>query len=111
MTNPTRTDLYVYILVRQDLPLEDQIVQASHAALYAGQEFVQRNLIPNIVLIGVKDEPALRYYHLLCTGAGIEAHLFYEPDDAMGHTALATEPLAGELRKLFAHLPLWRHVA
>lgn len=101
---------YVYILVRQDIGLEQQLVQASHAALEAGFRFqMPTHDTASLIMLSAKDMPALQAAALDLEENGIDHHLFYEPDfGPMGHSALATRPLYGAERKLMRKYPLFR---
>jgi hypothetical protein len=39
---------------------------------------------------------------------GIQASVFFEPDNNLGYTAACTEPLGSGSRKLFRKYPLWQ---
>lgn len=43
-----------------------------------------------------------------CQIMGIECVAFEEPDDDLGLTAICTEPITGEIRRLFRHIALWQ---
>lgn len=106
MTKP-----YVYVLVRGDLPLEQQMVQSNHAALEAGFRFSKPEETASLVMLSVPDKPALLAAAERLAGHGIDHHLFFEPDWEMGHSALATRPVFGAERKLMKRYPLFRAVA
>ena len=38
---------------------------------------------------------------------GIEHHMFHEPDNNMGYTAIATEPIYGKDRKFFRKFKMY----
>jgi hypothetical protein len=89
------------VLVRHDLPTPQIAVQAVHAALEASRQFLPPDSEhPHVVLCGVASEAHLLSaadhlfrWHIRCA-------LFREPDRAQEATALATEPLWGERRRL-----------
>lgn len=95
-------DSYTYIAIRKDLPIPQQIIQATHA-----QQGIGADKITNTVLISAKDELDLLKLSARFSEIGIEHHTFWEPDIGE-HTAIATIPIhpdeRGELRKL----PLYR---
>ena len=65
--------------------------------------------IPNLVLIGVPDKAALfRVINKLNDNA-IGHEVFYEPDDNLGLTAVATYPLTQEQRRALSNYRLWRN--
>jgi hypothetical protein len=89
---------YMYIFVRQDLTLPQQIVQASHAAHEAGHDFGKADGSTHIVLIGIPSQAKL-----LATADHLDSHkipykMFFEPDYDTGYTAIATQPLFGDQR-------------
>ena len=84
----------MYIFVRKDFSLAQQIVQAAHVALEAGFRFEKPDSPTHIVLIGVPDESTLLVEHQRLELNGIECEIFHEPDDPInGWTALATRPI------------------
>ena len=96
-------------MVRSDLPLAQQLVQAAHAALECG---IYHSGVPpkpdNIVLFSVDSEQELRAEFARITAAGVQARLIEEPDIGDQATALATEPMTGSSRKLFSNRRLWK---
>jgi len=98
---------YVYALVRQDLPLAAQLVQAAHACLEAGSRYPLSSENPNIVLLAIPNEKHLHIFLGRLDAAGIRYVLFHEPDDCLGDTAACTEPLTADHRGTFQRVPLW----
>lgn len=106
---------HVYVFVRRDLPLADQMVQVAHVSLEAGQRF----RVPchcSLVLLQVADEPALKRALEHCRRQGICVHTFTEPDatdnapnQPMGLTAACTPPLDSVQRRHLRRFALWRH--
>ncbi len=94
---------YSYLFIRTDLSHPQQIVQASHAALEAGNRFGPHS---HLVLIGLKDETALIKAAAQLDENGIDHEMFFEPDNQAGYTALCTRPLQGEERKPLKRFPL-----
>lgn len=100
---------YTYIIIREDLPLEHQMVQASHAALEAGFRFPKPKETSYLIMLAAKNQQELQAAADELAGQGIDHHLFYEPDfGPMGHSALATRPLFGEERRLMRKFRLFR---
>jgi hypothetical protein len=66
---------------------------------------------PNLVLVGVPDVCALERVRAKARAAGVAHYAWEEPDYEFGFTALATAPLDGEQRKVFAHYRVWRDTA
>lgn len=96
------------MLVRSDLTISQQIVQAAHAAHEAGIRHGNPVDVSSLVLIAVPDEAALRTEFSRIQAAGITAYLFTEPDMQDAATALCTAPITGDARRLFRRYSLWR---
>lgn len=99
---------YVYIIVRQDLSLEQQLVQAAHATMELGAWMGIDKTIedPHFVVIGAADLDALGNFAEILARAGHDFVAFREPDIGES-TAIATWPLYGKYRRIFKdHRPL-----
>lgn len=99
---------YVYVMVREDLPLEQQLVQSNHATLEAGFRFPAPRDTAHLIMLAVPDRPALEAAAARLDRHGVDHHLFFEPDFGIGHSALATRPLFGKERHLMRKYPLYR---
>lgn len=101
---------YTYVFVRQDIPIEQQLVQASHACQISGMEFGKPEKTPSIVMIGVKDQAELLDVSERLNRHEISHHAFYEPDfGPMGYSALATCPLLTKKeRRVFNKYKLYK---
>ena len=96
---------YTYLFIRTYLSAPQQIVQASHAALEAGNRFGSHS---HLVLIGMDNEETLLKAASHLDELGIELEKFYEPDYNTGWTALCTQPLRGDVRKPLRKYQLMR---
>lgn len=104
--------LTVFVFVRADLPLADQIVQVGHACLAGASSFA---IAPScrLILIGLADRAALHRAAAYCDARAIRTVAFHEPDPVspgsppMGLTAVCTEPLPHSRRKLLRRFRLW----
>ena len=96
------------MLVRADIPVAAQIVQAGHVCLEAGKRFTQPETPCNLVVLSVPSERHLQDAVAWIESAGIRSTVFYEPDNAMGYTAACTEPVSGPARRLFRRFRLWQ---
>jgi hypothetical protein len=77
------------------------VVQACHAGLEASRQFLPPGSDhPHLVLCGVASEQRLLAAADFLFRRNIRFHLFHEPDRANEATALATEPLSGDERRL-----------
>lgn len=107
---------YCYTFIRQDLPLEQKIVQAAHATfeagLKAGHTGIKFDETTSLVLLEVHNEEQLLKAYQHVTTSGIDCALFYEPDDNLGyspsHTAFATLPITQEHRHHFKKYRLFK---
>lgn len=87
---------YIYVLVRLDLSLEQQLVQACHASACAGESFGgSKN---SMVLLGVNNKEDLIEIAESFSLKNLEYELFFEPDWDTGYSALATAPIKGKNR-------------
>lgn len=100
---------YTYIFIRSDIPTEYQIVQASHAALEAGNEFAQSEETSFMVLLGAKSETKLKNIAEYLGIHDIKFKMFHEPDYGTGYTAICTEQIFGEQRKIFKKFNTLKH--
>ena len=100
---------YNYIVVRDDLPTEQQIVQSSHAAYEAGTHLEENSSSVNhLIVLSVPNEHALLETYKKLEQRTIRSILFREPDISNQATALCTEPIYGSRRKFFSKYSLWR---
>lgn len=92
---------YVYVLVRQDLSTSQQAVQGTHAAIEATKKFnIANEEHPSVIYLGVKNENLLKKAIGYLLENEININVFTEPDIGNQVTAIATEPLSGEIRKI-----------
>jgi hypothetical protein len=97
----------IYLAVRRDIPLADQLVQIAHAAFEAGQRWHADPSTCWAVVISVETQAELLKLAQRCASRGVEFVMFDEPDDAMGYTALCTEPLHADRRGVLRRYRLW----
>ena len=84
---------YTYTFIRKDIPLVQQSVQIGHAALEAGFKFEKPKETSYLIVLEVEDQTELRNAaHVLCE-RDIDFHMFYEPDNQMGFSAICTRPI------------------
>ena len=89
--------LFMYIFVREDMPPVIQLIQAAHATYTMGSLGNISKGAENVhfCVLGVKDENELK-----SVSFDLERNDF-EPDNDIGYTAIACEPMKGESRKWF----------
>ncbi len=102
------TTATVYVLVRTDLDLADQVVQVGHACFEAGQRFGQSGPTPLLVVLAVGAEAEMAGALEEIRLRGVKAVGFIEPDRGLGLTAACTEPISTPAHKRpLRHRPLW----
>jgi len=97
------------VFVRTDLSTEQQVVQSGHAIYGLVAHYRPDADCPNHVVIGLPDEAALRRALAKMDAAAIPHFPWTEPDNDLGLTAIATAPLRGDARRLFANYRLLKH--
>ena len=96
------------MIVRTDLPIEQQVVQACHAAYEAGLRLATPSPDTDYsVICSVDSEEELRAAHRALLRQRIPCLLFHESDMDDQATALAAAPVVGDQRKAFKDFPLW----
>ena len=93
---------YIYAITRRDLSFPQKAVQAGHAIFEASQEFRQTyTQHPNLILCEVRDEQRLSSVIKKLQKNNIKFVAFHEPDRDNELTAVCTEPVTGEARRVF----------
>ena len=91
---------YVLIFVRKDLGPVQRVVQASHAALGAGNLYSLNAGQTHLKIFEVEDELQLMRIWKDLTIEGFSSFIFFEPDSVdpvlPGYSAFATEPILKE---------------
>jgi hypothetical protein len=98
---------YVYIFVRQDMSISQQLVQAVHAAHESGLAHQTPQHPSSVILFGTKNQEDLEKC-LDKYKKELNCYPFYEPYKNIGLTAFATEPISEDQRKLFKQYQLWK---
>lgn len=98
---------YVYVLVRTDLPISQQVVQAIHSSMIATQSHGRVTEDTRLALLSVKNEEHLLEIEEKCKINNISYEKFWEPDNMIGWSALTTEPIKRNQGKVFKSLSLW----
>jgi hypothetical protein len=99
----------MYVLVRKDLSPAQQVVQSCHAVAEAARSLLPPDPDqehPHLIVCGVRDERSLWQSLDRLRRLGVRFHAFCEPDLGGQLTALATEPVFGDQRRLFRRFPL-----
>ena len=99
---------HFYVIVRTDIPISQQLVQAVHAAHEAGIHLSEQyNNTSSVVICKVASEADLFKAESYLENKGIRVMMFYELDMGNQATALASEPVFGPDRKSFSRYKLW----
>jgi hypothetical protein len=96
------------VFIRQDLAIQQQLVQSVHATFEMSQKTVYEGDIPSVVLIGVPHQKALERVLKKLRDHSIEHSCFVEPDFDMGLSAVATIPLGPEQRSILKNYEPWK---
>jgi hypothetical protein len=101
---------YVFLFVRQDISLAQQLVQTNHATFEMAYTLPQSvdDVTPSIVLVGVPSKKSLEKVIRKLKDYSIGHSAFYESDGDVGLTAVATMPLAQEQRAVLQNYKLWK---
>jgi hypothetical protein len=92
---------YTYCFIRKDLPKHYQIIQACHATQEITKSAEHPDQVCHFILFEVKDECKLTEVKMTLDEKGIDSHMFREPDNGTGYTAICTGPIYGEDRNFF----------
>lgn len=98
----------VYVLVRSDLPLPNQIVQVGHACWEAAARWGTPGENCTMVVLSVASQMYLREAVAWLEERGVQAYLFHETDFPRGDTAACTEPLDVNQRSLMRKFQMWK---
>ena len=103
MSNP-----YMYLFIREDLSIPQQIIQTAHAVDELNKKIRQHGTNTNfMVLFSSKSEKELFTISEWLKDNDIVHEMFFEPD-IQAYTAIATQPIRGESRELFKNFRLKR---
>lgn len=91
---------YTYILLRKDINPVQQIVQSSHAALEAGFRFTRPKETSFLIVLEVENQDELIDASKYLFDNDIGFHMFHEPDNSMGYSALCTRAIFEDNEKL-----------
>ncbi len=94
---------YIYTFVREDISTAQKIVQLGHACHEAAKRLNHSEHIDpsNLILLSAKDEEDLMEIANIIDCAGIDFHMFYEPDNGMGYSAICTRPVSSDRERAF----------
>lgn len=96
----TENRRYMYVLVRTDMEIQNIIVQSAHAAYESGLAFKNHADRTTIIILQVKSELYLQEAYRNLQNAGIQCTMYKEHTLGLGYTAIGTEALTADQRKL-----------
>lgn len=100
---------YIYVVVRKNLPLEQQLVQSCHASIEASRHYLSKaEEHPSVIVLVVKSEEKLKQIIQKLSQIQIRFQEFKEPDMGNSLTAIATCPLYNDERNFFKKFQLFR---
>lgn len=99
---------YSYVVVRSDLDDAIRVVQSCHAIQEVTMENPDQHKNTHMIVLQVPSQADLvRIETILKRYKRIKFHMFHEPDNDLGYTALATAPIVNRyLRSVFANYQL-----
>lgn len=92
--------------MRKNLSFPQICVQAVHASIKATKNIPYKDEHPNIIVCGAKDEKELMKAKAWIESNNIKVFAFQEPDINNEYTALATEPIEENNKKIFKRFQL-----
>lgn len=96
---------YIYLFIRKDLSIPQQIVQTAHAVEMVTKRLSQNHPTCHMVLFEVANEMDLDFISFDLQDQGVKHEIFYEPDISQ-RTAIATMPVFGSERNKFKQYKL-----
>lgn len=100
-------DRWLFLFIRQDISLPQQITQAGHAIYGLVNSYRPEFDTPNFVTIGVPDLNALKRVQAKLNVNQVPHYAWVEPDFDLGFTAIATIPLDEEQKKVLSNYRLY----
>lgn len=92
----------MYVFVREDLSWPQKVVQSCHAVMEMSRHHLSPNEEhPSVVLIGVKSKEKLKQILGSLNEQSVVNKEFYEPLFDNEITAIATEPITEDRRRIF----------
>lgn len=103
INEPDNDTPFMYIFVREDLPPVVKLIQTAHVTHMAGARFglADPDLPTHFCVFGVKNEEVLESVAWRLQEQNYKFEMFFEPDNEIGHTAIAVQSLIGSDREWF----------
>jgi hypothetical protein len=100
-------DRYIYVFVRQDLTVPQQLVHSNHAVYHMATGYDWCRGTPAIVVIGIPNLKSLNRVAEKMRKENIDCYMWLDPDVNMGTLAIATVPLDLEKRAALSNYRLY----
>lgn len=101
-------DRYIYVFVRQDVPIPQQLVNASHAAYHVAALCRLGEGVPSLVAIGVPHAKAMSKVLAKLRDSQLAHFAWTDPDFSdLGVTSVATSPLSDQQRAALRNYRLY----
>lgn len=107
--DPKYSKPYSYVLVRKDLSPAQRVVQSCHAIQEVTMENPEAYKNTHMIVLQVENEDHLKSVEMSLSRFKrvVKYHTFFESDDNIGYTAIATSPITNRyLRNFFANFEL-----
>lgn len=93
---------YIYTFIRKDISPAQQIVQLGHACHEAGKLLSkdEHRYVSSLILLVANDEADLKSIARKIDCAGIDFHMFFEPD-MNSYTAICSRPVVADRERQF----------
>lgn len=107
--DPKYSKPYSYVLVRKDLSPAQRVVQSCHAIQEVTMENPEAYKNTHMIVLQVENEDHLKSVEMSLNRFKrvVKYHTFFESDDDVGYTAIATSPITNRyLRNFFANFEL-----
>jgi hypothetical protein len=94
---------YIYTFIREDLSPAQQIVQLGHACHEAGKLLNENEWKHplSLILLSAKGQSDLIHISRMIDCVGIDHHMFFEPDNETGYSAICTRPVVTQRERAF----------
>lgn len=97
----------MYVAIRRDLSIPQQVVQSCHAAIEASKPYHEfSNEHPSVVVIGIKSEPMLEKFREWVDLNDLQYKEFREPDKNNELTSIAVFPVGEDKKHIFRKFQL-----
>jgi hypothetical protein len=102
------SDGHIYVFVRQDLAIADQIVHSNHAIYHLASMGGVDCGVPSVIVVGMPHEKSMSKVLDKLRVNQLPHYAWKDPDfNDLGVTSIATGPLTNDQRKVLANYRLY----